>query len=371
MKSTMDIFVEEDRNMDITSGLVYYVPDTTVDTSVVDLISEAERQIYEVVILVVITFLIGLCGVFTNIINIIIFAKQGLSSSVNIGLMGLAVADLLSSLTIEWYCISFNPLLISSDIGFYPPEVQHLTAGMPHGAFACITNSITAYITAERCLCISAPLRVKRMLTPKKTTVIVCFIYVLVAIPVLPEYATAYLGLKRFDDLNKTMVGLVFKDDRYKVEGVSLFLYAVLTFISFIAVIIFTFILVVKLRQKTKWRQMSTFENVQSETISKRDKSAVKMVIVIACIFIVNFSPTVAFFSSVFVVPELNIAGRYRNMFLVAAAFSFITDALNASINIVSYYTMSSKYRQTFRQLFSCFFKDDIRHSGGRELISK
>ncbi|KAK0067957.1 FMRFamide receptor [Biomphalaria pfeifferi] len=327
------------------------------DYDINPLITDEEKTIYEVVCLVFISFCIGLCGIISNIINLIVFTKQGLDSTTNIGLFSLALADLLSSVTIEWYCISFNPLLIHSDINFYPPEVQHLTAGTPHSAFACITNWITAYIAAERCLSIASPLKVKQILTPRRTGFIIVLIYIGITMPVVPEYATAYLAPKFFPEFNKTLVGLAFIEGRYNLGGISLISYSILTFISFIAVILFTAILVIRLKQKTSWRRLSTFDNVQSENMSRRDRAAIKMVIVIASLFIVNFSPTVAFFGAVFIVPEFNITGKYRNLFLVSAAFAFITDALNASINIVSYYTMSTKYRQTFQQVFHRCFK--------------
>ncbi|CAL1530377.1 unnamed protein product, partial [Lymnaea stagnalis] len=315
------------------------------------LISDAERQIYDIVTLVFITSAIGLFGVVSNIINIIIFYKQGLNITVNIGFMALAISDLCGLITLEWYCIAFNPLFINADINFVPPEVQHLSAGIPHGCFNRITAWVTAYITAERCLCIASPLKVKQILTPRRTTVILCVIYFVVMLPMLPEFATAYAGWKFYPSLNKTLVGLVFTQDRYKVEGLSFLLYAILMFLSFLAVIVFTAILVFKLKQKTEWRQKSTFDSSQSDTISKRDKSTIKMAIVIASILIVNFCPTVSFFTGVFIVPGFSIAGRHRNVFLVSAAFAFIFDAVNSSVNIVTFYKISSKYRKTFQEL--------------------
>ncbi|KAI8784851.1 FMRFamide receptor [Biomphalaria glabrata] len=337
---------------------------TGVDSKLVEdispLITDEEREIYEIVTLVFISSAIGLFGLCANIINVIVFVRQGLNNTVNIGFMGLAISDLLCLVTIEWYCISFNPLFIYSDVIFFPPDVQHLSAGVPHGCFARITAWVTAYITFERCLCITAPLKVKQILTPRRTLLILVAIYFVVMLPLLPEYATAYIGLKYFPFLNKTLYGLMFTPDRYKVDGLSFLLYAILMFVSFVAVIIFTTVLVVKLNQKSQWRQKSTFDSAQSETISRRDRSTMKTVILIASVLIINFSPTVAFFTGVFIVPEFSITGRQRNLFLVSAAFCFIFDTLNSSVTIISYYTMSSKYRQTFHELLSCCLRKKV-----------
>ncbi|KAH9488041.1 hypothetical protein Btru_065493 [Bulinus truncatus] len=316
------------------------------------IISDGERQIYEVVTLVFITSAIGLFGLVSNIINVIVFVKMGLNNTVNIGFMGLAICDLLSLVTIEWYCLCFNPLFISSNINFFPPDVQHLSGGHPHGCFARITAWVTAYITFERCLCIIAPLKVKQILTPRRTIIILILIYFIVMLPLIPEYVTAYVGLKHFPHLNKTMYGLVFTSDRPKVNDLSFLLYAILMFASFLAVILLTTLLVVKLNEKSQWRQKSTFDNNKSDSLSKRDKAAIKTVILIASVLIVNFTPTVIFYTCVFVVPEFSIVGLQRNMFLVSAAFCFIFDTLNSSVTIIFYYTMTSKYRQCFKDLF-------------------
>lgn len=73
---------------------------------------------------------------------------------------GLAVSDIGCLLTLIWINICCTPAFITADLAFDSVELQYLTSGIPHTVFSRITGCITAFITLERCLCITAPLKV-------------------------------------------------------------------------------------------------------------------------------------------------------------------------------------------------------------------
>uniref|UniRef100_A0A2C9KHS2 Uncharacterized protein n=1 Tax=Biomphalaria glabrata TaxID=6526 RepID=A0A2C9KHS2_BIOGL len=143
------------------------------NTLMFDLLSDGVKQIYELVNYVVFCNIFSVFGIFSNIINIIVFCRQGLDSTVNISFTGVAVSDLCSLVTLLWFNVCVNPLFVNSDVPMAPSEVQHLTGGFPHACFARITCWITVYITAERCLCIVSPLKIKRIITTKRATSII------------------------------------------------------------------------------------------------------------------------------------------------------------------------------------------------------
>ncbi|KAK0056197.1 growth hormone secretagogue receptor type 1 [Biomphalaria pfeifferi] len=319
-----------------------------------DIINAHERQIYEVVNYVFLGTVIGLFGIVTNIINIIIFFKQGLNNTVNISLFGLAISDFCSLLTLQWFNICVNPLFEEAD-DLFPlaaSEVIYLTAGIPHDCFARITCWITVYITAERCLCILFPLKIKRIITPAKTTLIIILIYVLMMASFSPEYITAYLDWKYYPEKNRTLLGLVFKENRKNVEGLTFLLYGVLGKLSFMAVIFFTVVLVVSLRRKTKWRKRSVYGTRHSENVSNRDRKTIYMIVIIAAILIVCYTPGIVLSMVTVFEPEFSIVGRYVNLFFAIWSFGFLFETINSSVNIFLFYRMSSKYRRSFYKLF-------------------
>ncbi|CAL1528438.1 unnamed protein product, partial [Lymnaea stagnalis] len=315
------------------------------------IVSDVVRSLFELVNYVFLCNLFCVFGIVSNIINIAVFYEQGLKNTMNISFTALTISDLCSLVTLLWFNVCLNPLLLHSDVPMMPSEVQHLTGGWPHACFAMVTAWATVYITAERCLCIIAPLRVKQLVTPRRAKAALGFIYFVMIVSLLPEYTTTYMEWKFYPDTNRTLLGLVFTPDRPSVEGLTFLLYAIYIMVSFIVVILLTALLVINLKQKTKWRKESTFDHKQSDNISNRDKKTIKMVIVIAGVLIVCFTPSVIISVIVFAVPGFTVVGRYANFFFIAWSFGFLFDAINSSVNIVLYYTMSSKYRQTFHQL--------------------
>uniref|UniRef100_A0A2C9KBT4 G-protein coupled receptors family 1 profile domain-containing protein n=1 Tax=Biomphalaria glabrata TaxID=6526 RepID=A0A2C9KBT4_BIOGL len=365
-------------------------------------------DIINMVLVGVIANTVSALGIFGNIINIVVFFTQGLRTTVNISFFSLAISDLCNLITIAWFSICVNPYLNADpDLIIFPPEFQHLTAGFPHACFARITAWITVFMTVERCLCITFPFKIKEMITPKRTVITIICIYLFVIAAMIPEYLAcsersspislvdqwgkglrttvniSFFSLAISDLCNLITIAwfsicvnpylnadpdlIIFPPEfQHLTAGFPHACFARITaWITVFmtverSVIIFTTVLVVKLNQKSQWRQKSTFDSAQSETISRRDRSTMKTVILIASVLIINFSPTVAFFTGVFIVPEFSITGRQRNLFLVSAAFCFIFDTLNSSVTIISYYTMSSKYRQTFHELLSCCLRKKV-----------
>ncbi|CAL1533719.1 unnamed protein product, partial [Lymnaea stagnalis] len=294
---------------------------------------------------------IDVFGTVTNIINLIVFYKLGFNDPVNVSLFGLALSDLGCLVTLIWLNTCFNPLFNQSDIPFDALEVQYLTAGWPHVSFTRVTSWITACITLERCLCITLPLQVKTIVTPRRVALIVLGIFFIMVVSTLPVYYCNRFAWKFYPDRNRTLIGLVFTEDREAIEKVLFAINNVfIPFSAFGAVIICTVVLVVKLKQKTKWRKTSTAPG-KSDNVSSRDQKVSRMIVMVSTLFIVCFTPMTVFFVGMIVVPELSIVGTYRNIFFIISSFSFILESTNSSLNIFIYYHMSSRYKAVFNQL--------------------
>lgn len=333
-----------------------------ITKNVQQLVNDSDREVYMVVNYVLITAAISLFGLAANIMNIVIFFKQGFHNTMNITFFGLAISDLGSLLGLLWGGVCVNPLFINSNVDIVPPEILHLTSGIPHICFVRITGWITVFVTAERCLCITIPLKIKQIITPKVTTATVSTIYIAIMLSFVPEFQTTYFGWKFYPERNKTLLGLVFTSDRKSAEGVVFFLYSILGSTSFVAMIVFTVVLVVKLKQKTKWRRKANIDRGRSETISSRERT-MNMVVLIATVLIVCYTPGVAVSMASFFKPEFSVIGNEMNIFYVAWSFVFIFEALNSSVNIFLYYKMSTKYRETFHEVFGACGKVKTRNN--------
>lgn len=320
-------------------------------------LSEEQREIFNTICFAYLSTSIGLFGIKSNIINVIIFAKQGFSNTVNISLLGLAISDLCCLLATEWVGWCFNPLVVSTGPPWIPGEFTYLTGAWPHIVFGRITSYITVYVTAERCLCTIAPLKVKDIITPSRATTVISIIYILNILSLLPEYVTSYFEWKFFQNINRTILTISYTSDREKLAGLVYFLSSLAGILSFVAVIFFTGLLVVKIKQSSKWRKRVTSVGDQSGPMSNRDKKTVKMIVLVAAVLIVCYTPGTALTMTTVVEPEFMVHGLYFNIAIAMWSLAFVFQTVNSSVNIFLYYTMSSKYRQTFYDLFGICLK--------------
>lgn len=315
-------------------------------------LSQEGRAVFELVNFVCICGIVSIFGILANMINAVIFYKQGFKNTVNIGFFGLAISDIVCLLTAQWISISMNPLFASTGVPWFPSEVMYLSGGWPHVCSTRITSFITVYITAERYLSIALPLKVKNIITPKVTTIILCLIFCVNLITLFPEYATSYLGWRFFPEKNHTLIGIMFTSSRNSVEGVVYVLHSILGMSSFVGVIIFTTLLVIKLGQTSRWRRQVTSGPGKQEAMSNRDQKTGKMVVVIASVLIACYTPGAIIALTAFVVgPEFNVRGVYFNISESMWSIACAVQAINSSVNIFFYYYMSTRYRQTMHEV--------------------
>ncbi|XP_005108673.1 tachykinin-like peptides receptor 86C [Aplysia californica] len=274
------------------------------------LISDEDRAIFQVVNFVALCGVISLFGVGSNLVNIAVFAKQGFQDSMNISLLGEDTV---------------------------------------------ITAFITAFITFERCLCVVLPLKVKMMITPRRTKFIIISIFLIMFSVFCPFYYVNRLVWEFDSTRNATLLKIMYTEKKEIVETITFFIHSV-TFstFSFVFVICCTIVLVAKLNSKTKWRLATAAKGVgsQSEGVGVKDKKVVKMVTFISTIFIVCFVPSTLIFLFMALEPEFSFGGGYKNIYFVVWSFSFVLETVNSSVNIFVYLNMSSKYRATFTNMF-------------------
>lgn len=88
------------------------------------------------------------------------------------------------------------------------------------------------------------------------------------------------------------------------------------------------------------------------ESMSNRDRKTVKMVILIASVLIACYTPGAVIALTTFIVgPEFDVRGKYVNICEAAWSIAYTFQSINSSVNIFLYYSMSSKYKQTFNEI--------------------
>ncbi|CAG5117346.1 unnamed protein product, partial [Candidula unifasciata] len=209
-----------------------------------------------------------------------------------------------------------------------------------------------------RCLCIAFPLLVKQIITPKRTIIILVFIYCFIAMTVVPLYGTIYIDWKFHPGKNRTVIGIVFRRHKDIVIPTTYFVQAIIGVLAFIAVVVLTLILICKLRQKNKWRISASLQKETLDSISRRNRATVKIVALIASVLIICYIPSVCLCLTTFIEPEFTEGGKYYNIYTSFWSVAMMMETINSSVNIFFYIRMSTKYRQKFTELFSPCFKN-------------
>ncbi|XP_059177682.1 uncharacterized protein LOC131957005 [Physella acuta] len=319
-----------------------------------DKTTELIIQVFTIINNVILCSVFGATGIVANTLNICVFLKQGLNSSITLSFLAISISDVFSLLALLWRNICLDVYINSLLPDVVLSEFEYLTAAWPHGISARITSWITVYITAERCLSIAAPLKVKQIVTPRRTVIVLLSIFLVNMLSLVPEYSTVYYDWKYYPDRNKTILGLAFRGNRAATQSLVFYFLTAFAIGVFISVTTFTCVLVYKLKQTSKWRQSSTSDQAQNESITARDKKIVALVISVATVLMICYTPTVILSIFTVSIPGFSVSGKYDKYFKTSWSFAFLLHAINSNMNFILYFKMSSSYRNKFKELL-CF----------------
>ncbi|CAL1541358.1 unnamed protein product, partial [Lymnaea stagnalis] len=300
----------------------------------------------------VVAAVVNFGGIVGNVINLVVFAKMGFHETINISLFSLAASDLGCLVTLQWTYLCYNPLFRAADLPFNAVVVEYITGGWPHVGFSRVAGMLTAYATFERCLCVTLPMDVKRLLTPKKTVCVVAAIFVLVFASITPVFTVNLLLPEFYPPLNKTWVGIVFTGNRAEVEQVLFSMTNIYGYMSFVLVALFTVVLINRLIAKTKWRDDVIFSHTRTSTVSMRDKKVARMMATVSCLFITLTFPLTAVYLTSAVMPDFGRGGILESVFQVSVASAISFEMINSSVNVLVYLKMSSRYKEVVVKLF-------------------
>uniref|UniRef100_A0A2C9M406 G-protein coupled receptors family 1 profile domain-containing protein n=1 Tax=Biomphalaria glabrata TaxID=6526 RepID=A0A2C9M406_BIOGL len=308
---------------------------------------------------VIVSPVISVIGVFTNLINISVYYKHGMKESVNISFMTLALTDLAGLVCCIWYGIGRSSLLVSSaDVYISFRDVAYVTGAYPRVLFSKMTCLITVYIALERCFCVVAPLHVKTLITPMRTVVTLSLLY---ALGVITNFPILYLGAlhlswKKDPTTNKTYLGMVYSADYFDVSTIVTLIKAFMLVTSFIVVATSTVILSVSLQRKSKWRDTSAnFLTKGAQRLSKRDATLSKTTILISTALITCYLPYTTNNVLMATIDGFQLYGKYNNFYVVMWSFSWFLESLNSTASIFIYYTMSTKYKETVKRFLRIY----------------
>lgn len=321
-------------------------------------------------------FFISLLGIVTNIVNVLVFAKQGpASDSTTVSLMSLAVSDLLG-------CFFSLPQPVCFFLERYVPSesvyirscfvLTTMSAAYPHIICTQITIWITVYISVERAVCVIFPLKVKQLVKTKNTKIFMIIIYAVAIIFHIPFASNSLIIFVSDPANNGTVTAINYQTPLgaffYRLN--NMLRSNIFTTLAIFIVAIATITMVTRLKASRKWRaSVSSALNVAvqqksqtsgpssdakiKERKSTKEAETVKVVICITSIFIACLTFSHLPGLVMYIIPGYAIDGTNRDLFHFTYSLKFVFDALNSALNFFFYVRLSTKYRKSL-QTFCC-----------------
>ena len=292
-------------------------------------------------------------GVPTNLLNCLVFYRQGLRDRMNLCLFSLALVDMLY---VTFFYLASSYCLVGQlfpEVGeWWKFHARKYFAGLYMG-FLASSGCLTMVISVERCVCVTLPLKAATLV--KTQTIAVIIVGVVVSLQTMCLLYPLELSIGTREDPNTGRITFFLTTTEFYSQHKVLynvveytFLMIVIPFTTFTVVTIATAITVVQLKRAIAWRHGSS----SSSSSDVREVALVKMLVVVSLIYIISSAPNVALGLTRLLVPEFLHTRRYANIFLASNLTFLVLAQMNSSVNFFVYLARSSRFRQELRGLF-------------------
>ena len=345
-----------------TEFLPWDNPDNIISAEVEDIARRVKDTVLPVFFLI---------GGPANVINMAVYYKQGLKNRVNLCLFALSLADELVMIQAMFLFGEQIHVQFTTKEKF-GPLLRFMANNNLSGfyGFSWVSQILSAIVASERCLCVLSPLRFQTLLQTRTMAVIITAVY-LVVVGFYFLVATRYRIACVFDPSSNTVqytlvAGEFYQKHQRFIKYLDVFIYGTgIPAVLIIVVTTATITTAMKIRQAATWRAGSSSASGSSSSalssISPQELALTKMLIGVSVLFIVCISPFAFFRLAWLFMPEIEVGRRKHNFYLIGLwtieTFSFV----NSSFNIFVYYTMGSRYRDTFWSLCGIKKRDKTR----------
>ncbi|KAL8624714.1 hypothetical protein ACOMHN_002409 [Nucella lapillus] len=314
---------------------------------------------------------LSVLGLPANVLNMLVFYRQGLRDKMNLCLFALAFVDfifLFSMLVTTLYCALFfvSDTLLQQIVQWY---IRKYTLNFVY-AFLYGSGMLTAIIATERCICVVWPLKSAAFFSTKSMACMILGVIVVTNLLCLP-YALRLAVSQDTDDSGNVTVVLrdtdLYLRNKLTFQIVRDTILPSISFLTFLVVSFVTVVTVRKLKTAMAWRQKTS-----SQVMDRRQMTLVHILVTVSCFYITCSAPNLSLAIVRFLVGGFSPSGHLRNLFFVTHRAGFGLLMVNSSANFLIYYKQSSRFRAELGSVCSCFkdwMKRKPAHDGGTGLV--
>ncbi|XP_059163042.1 uncharacterized protein LOC131946354 [Physella acuta] len=316
--------------------------------------SPSEVQLYfDYNVVVFFMFLTSVCGVLGNSVNCVTFTRQGLQDRVQLTLFSLSTSELFSCVFCVGYTIAIvcKILEVPTYIGY---EVISYILIVLRCIFTDISSAITVFISIERCLCVTLPFIFNTKSTPKTTKIILTTLTVFVVINYVPLLCTENITPYTDHENNVTILSFGPSEGFEILNMYNDYLFGfTLSFLCQICVFVCAILMYRGLKKSSEVRDNSKEfgqlskekeSNLTGSPLSRKERRVVKMVLMLACLYIPTGIPQIIFVLVRIIFPEL-YSTTYINLFEFMTCLLIVLSTINGACSFFIYFHFSTNFR--------------------------
>ena len=287
--------------------------------------------------------LLSFFGVFANMVNGLVFWRQGIRERINLLLFCLACADFVVVVYMFMHSLEYFFTLLVGPFQMYGPLTVYIANARINILYGFVYASgfLSTMIAVERCLCITHPFTAKKILQTKVAGIIVV-VCTVALVGVHSIVSDKYRILCEFYPNKGFMLKGYFPsqfylDNRFLVDVLNGVVYGLaLPIFCFLTTTVTTVITAVKLRSAATWRRGQT----SAAEADSKEVAVTRMLIAVSCVFIVCSVPNIIFRITPFFLPEFTVGGKHQNLVLLGLCLLHSFPTINSSINFIFYFKM-------------------------------
>ncbi|KAK0047205.1 thyrotropin-releasing hormone receptor [Biomphalaria pfeifferi] len=337
-------------------ALTYLNSSNPLSTSVLQELQDVVINIMDMFIFCGLLPLLSVCGLLTNILNILVLSKYGLHETTSLLLFSLSVSDLFYSLVQLFLRLHSFVALIDPLLAMSLKTISVVYIAFIPGYFGAISNLHTTIIAVERLVAVCFPLKMSWVFTPYRMTLLLVIVYFYVVVLLMPSWFL-YEPFWTFDpSTNMTIIAikptLFFKRD---FESITQYLYLgllnLLSTLPFVNTVVCSIVIGYKMtvRRKTSLTKMSSLSK------DVKEKKVIKMMLTVCVVNSCVSLPVMA--TDLFLVCNNTLIQSVNKMYYLLQKSILVFSQVNATINFIIYISLSSKFASTLEQIYSCGVK--------------
>ncbi|RUS87161.1 hypothetical protein EGW08_005093 [Elysia chlorotica] len=298
--------------------------------------------------------LFALAGLTVNILNMLVFHRLGLYSSININFFALSAADfacasIYALISLIWLDIS-RAIKLSVDL----EDLNFLLSPL-FVSLSTFGSWVTAIISIERSCSILVPVRVKHIFTCRFTACLISAMLVAQLAILTASFTSMRLFIAPGGATSSERPRVVLDQAESDIDLYITVMFwgsSFPSFICFLLIVVSTFFLAYSLRQRQRWLQTLPGQRLQNKGKNQK-RVATVTVVAVSAIYIACYLPGVSTVGIYFTIHGLNAFNAQQdNLQLILTSLVPIFQALSGVTNFFVYYKRNSRFRQNFKHLF-------------------